>query len=109
MRHARLAVAIVLGFLGFAAGAAPVRANDPSIYPPLVHVPQGVGCYWYRGRLHCNRYCYWEIDGRRFCRRDARDAYTQAPPEILDLPGYDEAPDRPPRSRRFPGAAGGSR
>jgi hypothetical protein len=45
----------------------------------VVQVPQGVGCYWYRGRLNCSRYCYWEIDGTRYCTRRLREAESQAP------------------------------
>lgn len=45
----------------------------------VVQVPQGVGCYWYRGELNCSRYCYWEIDGYRYCTRRLRNAHSQAP------------------------------
>jgi hypothetical protein len=41
--------------------------------------PEGVGCYWERGRQYCSRYCYVEIDGRRFCHERLRDAHSQAP------------------------------
>ena len=45
--------------------------------------PEGVGCYFERGRTHCSRYCYIEVDGHRFCRERARDAHSQAPvPEL---------------------------
>ena len=50
---------------------------------PLVRAvpegPEGVGCYWERGRQFCSRYCYIEVDGRRFCRHRAREAHSQAP------------------------------
>lgn len=42
------------------------------------------GCYWYRQRQHCGRYCYTENDGRRFCRRRVYEAVPQAPQD------YDE-------------------
>lgn len=60
---------------------------------PGMQVPQGVGCYWVRGRLNCSRYCYWEIDGYRYCTRRLRDARSQAP-EAVDG-AY--APQRRPR------------
>lgn len=41
--------------------------------------PEGRGCYWFRQRLYCSRYCYVEIDGRRYCQERARWAYPQAP------------------------------
>lgn len=76
MRLPLSAIAVVSALGGL---PAPVAA-DPSVSPPLVHIPRGVGCYWFRGNLYCSRYCYWEIDGNRFCTRRARDAVTQAPP-----------------------------
>ncbi len=41
--------------------------------------PEGRGCYWMRQRLYCSRYCYVEVDGRRYCRERSRWAYPQAP------------------------------
>ncbi|MFA5949767.1 MAG: hypothetical protein WC807_05740 [Hyphomicrobium sp.] len=48
--------------------------------------PQGVGCYWMRERLYCARYCYVEVDGRRYCRERSRLAFPQAPPFYEDVP-----------------------
>lgn len=39
--------------------------------------PEKVGCYWYRQRETCSRYCYREVDGRRFCQERKREAYPQ--------------------------------
>lgn len=36
------------------------------------------GCYYFRGRRHCSRYCYWEYNGHRYCQERARYAYPQA-------------------------------
>ncbi|HEX2840996.1 hypothetical protein [Hyphomicrobium sp.] len=36
------------------------------------------GCYYRRGREYCGRYCYIEINGRRYCQERARDAVPQA-------------------------------
>jgi hypothetical protein len=41
--------------------------------------PEGVGCYYERGRSFCSRYCYVEVNGRRYCRTRAREAHSQAP------------------------------
>lgn len=62
---------------------------------PRAQVPQGVGCYWFRGNLNCSRYCYWEIDGYRYCTRRLRDAHSQAPDVVGGHAPY--APARRPR------------
>lgn len=36
------------------------------------------GCYFYRGRRFCSRYCYTEYNGYRYCQPTLRDAYPQA-------------------------------
>lgn len=41
--------------------------------------PEARGCYYYRGRRHCGAYCYWEVNGKRYCQRRERDAHSQAP------------------------------
>jgi hypothetical protein len=46
--------------------------------------PEGVGCYWERGRMFCSRYCYVEVDGHRFCRHRPHEAHSQAP--VYELP-----------------------
>ncbi len=49
------------------------------VVPGYDAAPEARGCYWYRGRRSCSRYCYVEVDGRRFCRERHREAYPQAP------------------------------
>jgi hypothetical protein len=71
-----------------------VPGAAPRGVPRVVQIPQGVGCYWYRHRLNCSRYCYWEIDGQRYCTRHAREAESQAPGLY-----YDEGPPPPYRGR----------
>ncbi len=45
-------------------------------YPvPLL---DSAGCYYYRGRQWCGRYCYYEVNGRRYCQRRQREAVPQA-------------------------------
>lgn len=41
--------------------------------------PEKRGCYFYRGREFCGSYCYWEVNGKRYCQRRERDAHSQAP------------------------------
>ena len=48
--------------------------------PALSDAPEGIGCYWYRQRMTCSRYCYIEVDGHRFCREHTHGAHSQAPP-----------------------------
>lgn len=44
------------------------------------------GCYYYRGREHCGRYCYLEVNGKRYCQRRYREARPQAGPEHYYAP-----------------------
>jgi hypothetical protein len=64
----------------------------------IEQLPEGQGCYWYQGHLYCSRYCYWEIDGYRFCRPRLDNAISQAPPFLL----FDFEPRRYDRIRRGP-------
>jgi hypothetical protein len=64
------------------------HASAQSTFPPQGSAVYGVGCYWYRGHQYCNRYCWREIDGHRYCQERLRGAGTQAPPPIgLVSPG----------------------
>lgn len=60
--------------------------------PGLTFQQGGVGCYWYRGRRHCSRYCYLEVDGIRYCQRRERDAVSQAPFSLFEPPFAVEPP-----------------
>ena len=56
--------------------------------PGVIEVPdapEGIGCYFERGRTFCSRYCYIEVDGHRFCRERPREARSQAPVEDLPI------------------------
>jgi hypothetical protein len=78
---------------------APLPAEAGSRYGAKIdQLPEGVGCYWHRGQLFCSRYCYWEIDGYRYCQRRVRDAISQAPPLLL----FDFEPRQYDRIRRGP-------
>ncbi|MET0653873.1 MAG: hypothetical protein ABWY63_15275 [Hyphomicrobiaceae bacterium] len=81
------------------AGIAPAQGQAQPYGSPYrrlgVQIPQGVGCYWFRGNLNCSRYCYWEIDGHRYCTRRLRDAHSQAPDMVDGGAAYE--PRRRPR------------
>lgn len=52
------------------------------------------GCYWERGRRICSRYCYWEVDGHRYCRDYPRHASPQG--DVRFVPYPPEPPIYPP-------------
>lgn len=67
----------------------PAAASDrprPVRAAPFYDVRPGeaVGCYWDRGRQYCGSYCYWEVNGRRYCHR--REEMAQPQGAIID--GY---------------------
>ena len=74
-------------FAGFLAllhllGALPAAATDhprPARAGALFNVRPGeaVGCYWDRGHQFCGHYCYWEVNGRRYCQRREEIALPQ--------------------------------
>lgn len=81
----RRALATVVWLLAPGLGGS---AFAQSYFPPRGSGVYGVGCYWHRGHHYCNRYCYREIDGYRYCQPRLRDAGTQAPPPVgLAYPG----------------------
>lgn len=44
------------------------------------------GCYWERGRRYCSSYCYWETNGRRYCRDRESRAHPQGDPGFVPYP-----------------------
>lgn len=62
------------------------RLEPPVLIAPMP--PQADGCYYYRERRYCGRYCYYEINGRRYCQPRQREAYPQAGYEF-DFGGQD--------------------
>ena len=82
-----------LAILVFVATAVttPVAASEAGRRVPVIVgvVPEveTIGCYWKLRRQYCSRYCYYEVNGRRYCHNRAREAYPQGPlPEIEYLP-----------------------
>ncbi len=51
--------------------------------PQAVDLPptEGKGCYFERGEVYCGSYCYWEVNGKRYCQSRLRHAHSQAPVE----------------------------
>ena len=75
-------VLVLLAALAVAPDASACSARRPylvAIASAAPEGPEGVGCYWERGRQFCSRYCYIEVDGRRFCRHRTHEAHSQAP------------------------------
>lgn len=80
MRLARL-ILVVPAVAGMLLAAVPASAHEPRPLrrAPNYPVPAGeaVGCYWERGRQYCGHYCYWEVNGRRYCQRREHRATPQ--------------------------------
>lgn len=88
-------MALILPLLGLPFGSAtaegPYRAYRAYAAPEPLVTTEGRGCYWYRQRQYCGRYCYTEINGQRYCREREREAYPQAPVDAIEY----AAPLRP--------------
>lgn len=68
--------------------AAEVQYRRPPPYAVELPAPEARGCYYHRGRRYCGAYCYWEVNGKRYCQRRERDAHSQAPivEDYVDIP-----------------------
>jgi len=72
-------LSIAIGCALLLVSAVEAAAQPPRRAPPVQTFQQGgVGCYWYRKRYHCARYCYLEVDGKRYCVQREREAHSQA-------------------------------
>lgn len=82
----RLAIVLPLLVLPFASAMAegPYRAYRAYAAPERLVTTEGRGCYWYRQRQYCGRYCYTEINGQRYCREREQEAYPQAPVDAVE-------------------------
>ena len=89
MRSAVL-TALALIFAMPASEATADRYRQPMPYAAGIQAPERIGCYWYREREYCSRYCYWEVNGRRYCQEHEREAHSQAP--YVTMYSYDAAP-----------------
>ena len=81
--------ALPLGGALLVLSAAAAGAGGPPPPPRVEWAPSPLefrGCYYYRGREHCGRYCYLEINGKRYCQERYREAHPQAGPEHFFIP-----------------------
>jgi hypothetical protein len=69
-----------------AAGAFSVEARDRRSAVPVAGPVETAdeesaakGCYWYRQKQYCGRYCYIEGNGIRYCREREPEAFPQMP------------------------------
>jgi hypothetical protein len=104
MRRVLLAMAVAPALVAFGALGVPAQAQHvgPALPPGVVY---GVGCYWFRGRHYCSRYCWLEIDGYSYCQRNLAEAGSQAPPPLVVVPaphGYVPPRVRYPAPRKEP-------
>jgi hypothetical protein len=74
-----LAAAMALAPAAAFAQAAEIQYRRPMPYAVELPPPEARGCYYHRGRRYCGAYCYWEVNGKRYCQRRERDAHSQAP------------------------------
>ena len=82
MKRAGLCIAVLLATFSSARAewqgdpyAAPAGPSAPAFDGAL----EARGCYWYRQRQTCGRYCYVEVNGKRYCQERQHDAHPQAP------------------------------
>lgn len=46
-------------------------------YLPDIEPLEARGCYAYRGKITCGTYCYWEVNGLRYCQQREYEAVPQ--------------------------------
>ena len=86
-------VASLLVLFIASAESRPWHRHHAERYPVVVLPPlEAKGCYFYRGRRHCGSFCYWEINGKRYCQTREREAVPQADVWIDDAPPVRELP-----------------
>lgn len=75
MRYLALVTAIAT--LAAATAEAGPRRGSPIPRPDDVFVAEGKGCTWFKGEMSCPRFCYLEVDGRRYCHERSAQAFPQ--------------------------------
>lgn len=78
-RYALLSL-LALGALGPVVAVAQAGGDGVEFIAPLP-LTEGRGCYYDRGEEYCGAYCYWEINGKRYCTQRLRHAHSQASPQ----------------------------
>jgi hypothetical protein len=78
--------AVTIALAGALAGFAVASAADAHRWehPYTWDGPEASGCYFSRGEKFCGRYCYIEINGKRYCQPRERNAYPQGEVYIED-------------------------
>lgn len=84
MRSFSVFILATLAALPVAPAASNARSLRTPVVPGLAPL-ESKGCYYYRGEQRCGNYCYWEVNGRRYCQQREFEAYPQADPldEVL--------------------------
>jgi hypothetical protein len=79
--HPRLAAMLLCASFATSAEAQVSEVQYRRAQPYIVELPppEARGCYYHRGRRYCGTYCYWEVNGKRYCQRRERNAHSQAP------------------------------
>jgi hypothetical protein len=76
---------VLIALAAMLAVAPSTEAHSRRVRPlPYAELPptEGRGCYFERGIEYCGSYCYWEVNGKRYCQQRLRDAHSQAPAEV---------------------------
>lgn len=76
-------ILVMLALFVVTPNAAADTFRRPRIVMGAMPEPEGVACYWKHGRSYCSRYCYREVNGRRYCEIDERQAYPQGPLPVI--------------------------
>jgi hypothetical protein len=85
-RHNFWLVRLAIGFAVAGGAVTGTEARDrrgpAAVAGPLDtadEVSAAKGCYWYRQKQYCGRYCYIEGNGIRYCREREPEAFPQMP------------------------------
>jgi hypothetical protein len=79
---ALLLAPVLTGGLAVSTEARDRRAAAVQMVGPVdtaVEASAAKGCYWYRQKQYCGRYCYIEGNGVRYCRDREPEAFPQMP------------------------------
>lgn len=78
----QIGVMIAVGIVGVVSAQARDRRAAVPVAGPLETADEtsaAKGCYWYRQKQYCGRYCYIEGNGIRYCREREPEAFPQMP------------------------------
>jgi len=74
---------LFVGLLVFGASAwvAQASAGGRAVENPQWH--DSKGCYAFRGRITCSRYCWRDLNGHRYCHERESLAYPHTPKALV--------------------------